>query len=149
MIKKVLAMEIIRPYLEDDKENVISLWKSCNLIREWNKPGLDIERKSFSSKDFFLVIEKDNKIIASIMIGYDGHRGVLNYLAVDAKFRNQGLGSRLVKLAEDKLKDLGCPKINLLVRVTNIEVKEFYKKLGFEMQEDVVIFGKRLISDSD
>lgn len=149
MIKKVLAMEIIRPYLEDDKENVISLWKSCNLIREWNKPGLDIERKSFSSKDFFLVIEKDNKIIASIMIGYDGHRGVLNYLAVDAKFRNKGLGSRLVKLAEDKLKDLGCPKINLLVRVTNIEVKEFYKKLGFEMQEDVVIFGKRLISDSD
>ena len=83
------------------------------------------------------------------MIGYDGHRGVLNYLAVDPKFRNQGLGRKLVKLAEDKLKNLGCPKINLLVRVSNIDVREFYKKLGFEMQEDVVIFGKRLISDSD
>ena len=142
-------MEIIRPYSEEDKENIILLWKSCNLIREWNNPGLDIDRKSFSNKDFFLVMEKDNEIIASIMIGYDGHRGVLNYLAVDPKFRNQGLGSRLVKLAEDKLKNLGCPKINLLVRVSNIDVKEFYKKLAYEMQDDVVVFGKRLISDSD
>ena len=142
-------MEIIRPYSEEDKEKIILLWKSCNLIREWNNPSLDIDRKSFSSKDLFLVMERDNEIIASIMIGYDGHRGVLNYLAVDPKFRNQGLGRKLVKLAEDKLKNLGCPKINLLVRVSNIEVREFYKKLGFEMQEDVVIFGKRLISDSD
>ena len=142
-------MEIIRPFSEEDKENVICLWKSCNLIREWNNPSLDIDRKSFSSKDLFLVMERDNEIIASIMIGYDGHRGVLNYLAVDPKFRNQGLGRKLVKLAEDKLKNFGCPKINLLVRVSNIEVREFYKKLGFEMQEDVVIFGKRLISDSD
>ena len=142
-------MEIIRPYSEEDKEKIILLWKSCNLIREWNNPSLDIDRKSFSSKDLFLVMERDNEIIASIMIGYDGHRGVLNYLAVDPKFRNQGLGRKLVKLAEDKLKNLGCPKINLLVRVSNIEVREFYKKLGFEMQEDVVILGKRLISDSD
>ena len=142
-------MEIIRPFSEEDKENVICLWKSCNLIREWNNPSLDIDRKSFSSKDLFLVLERDNEIIASIMIGYDGHRGVLNYLAVDPKFRNQGLGRKLVKLAEDKLKNLGCPKINLLVRVSNIDVREFYKKLGFEMQEDVVIFGKRLISDTD
>ena len=142
-------MEIIRPYSEEDKEKVILLWKSCNLIREWNNPSLDIDRKSFSSKDLFLVLERDNEIIASIMIGYDGHRGVLNYLAVDPKFRNQGLGRKLVKLAEDKLKNLGCPKINLLVRVSNIEVREFYNKLGFEIQDDVVILGKRLISDSD
>ena len=141
-------MEIVRPYSEEDKENVISLWKSCKLIREWNNPGLDIDRKSFSSKDLFLVMEKDNEIIASIMIGYDGHRGVLNYLAVDPKFRNQGLASRLVKLAEEKLKNLGCPKINLLVRVSNIELREFYEKLAFEMQDDVVIFEKRLIADS-
>ena len=94
-------------------------------------------------------MEKDNEIIASIMIGYDGHRGVLNYLAVDPKFRNQGLGSRLVKLAEDRLKNLGCPKINLLIRESKIGVREFYKKLAYEMQDHVLLFGKRLISDSD
>ena len=142
-------MEIIIPYSEEEKENVILLWKSCKLIREWNNPGLDIDRKSFSNKDLFLVMEKNYEIIASIMIGYDGHRGVINYLAVDPKFRNRGIGSRLVKLAEDKLKNLGCPKINLLVRVSNIGVREFYKKLAYKNQDDVVIFGKRLISDTD
>ena len=140
-------MEIVRTYSKKDKEKVLVLWKSCGLTRSWNNPILDIDRKSKIDKDLFLVLERDEEIIASIMIGYDGHRGVINYLAVDYKFRRQGIGKRLVKLAERKLKERGCPKINLLVRDTNIEVGQFYEKLGFNRQDDVVIFGKRLITD--
>ena len=81
------------------------------------------------------------------MGGYDGHRGVMNYLAVNPKFRGNGFGKMLVKVVEKKLKLLGCPKVNLLVRSDNVEVSNFYESIDYRKQDDVSVFGKRLISD--
>jgi ribosomal protein S18 acetylase RimI-like enzyme len=94
-----------------------------------------------------MVLEYENKIIGTVMGGYDGHRGVMNYLAVDPNFRGHGFGKMLVEAVEDKLKNRGCPKINLLVRSDNIEVSDFYEGIDYKKQGDVSVFGKRLISD--
>jgi ribosomal protein S18 acetylase RimI-like enzyme len=80
------------------------------------------------------------------MAGYEGHRGWLNYLAVVPDLRKKGLGRQMVEEAERKLRQLGCPKINLLVRTSNIDVLEFYQRLGFS-KDDVVGMGKRSIKD--
>ena len=82
------------------------------------------------------------------MGGYDGHRGVMNYLAVSPEFRGKGFGKMLVEVIEKKLKKLGCPKINLLVRSENSGVSNFYQGINYEMQKDVLVFGKRLIPDN-
>ena len=81
------------------------------------------------------------------MGGYDGHRGIMNYLAVSPDFRGKGFGKMLVEEVEKKLKQLGCPKVNLLVRSDNVEVSKFYESINYKKQDDVSVFGKRLISD--
>ena len=137
----------IRCYCDKDEKQVVALWHSCKLIRSWNDPRLDIERKKGIQASLFLVAELDGRIIGSIMGGYEGHRGVINYLAVDPEYRRQGLATELVSIVEKRLKGLGCPKINLLVRTDNSEVEKCYTQLHFRKQEDVLVFGKRLISD--
>ncbi len=86
-------------------------------------------------------------IIASAMAGYDGHRGYIYYLAVLPEYQKKGIGSSLLSIVEKKLLQLGCPKINLFVRNTNIRVKVFYKMNDYEIQ-DSQIYGKRLIEDN-
>ena len=81
------------------------------------------------------------------MAGYDGHRGYIYYLAVLQEMQNKGIGSSILSIAEEKLYNLGCPKINLFVRNTNIKVKAFYKTNNYEKQ-DAQIYGKRLIRDN-
>ena len=81
-----------------------------------------------------------------MMIGYDGHRGSVNYLAVLPSYQNQGVGRKMMTYCEDYLTQLGCPKINICVRDSNIKVLEFYKVLGYKL-DPVVILGKRLIAD--
>ena len=140
-------MTALRPFEEADREQVISLWQECNLTRPWNDPNKDIDRKAGFGEELFLVLLADNKIIGTVMGGYDGHRGVMNYLAVSPDFRGMGHGRTLVEAIEEKLKALGCPKINLLVRTDNIEVSDFYSDLDYLAQDDVMVFGKRLIAD--
>ncbi len=140
--------EKIRKYNYKDEDKVVKLWEDCNLTRSWNNPHLDIIRKIKVDHHLFLVVQKNNDIIATIMGGYDGHRGVINYLAVHPQFRRKGLARKLISVIEGKLIKLGCPKINLLVRSTNIKVVNFYKKLDYQKQNDVVIMGKRLIPDN-
>ena len=82
------------------------------------------------------------------MGGYDGHRGVMNYLAVHPKLQGRGFGKMLVEAIEDKLVNLGCPKENLLIRRDNHEMSNFYESVQYSKQEDVLVFGKRLIPDS-
>jgi ribosomal protein S18 acetylase RimI-like enzyme len=147
MIVLDMSMTIVRQYNENDRENVIALWKICDLTRPWNDPDKDFDRKKGVGEDLFMVLEYENKIIGTLMGGYDGHRGVMNYLAVDPNFRGHGFGKILVEAVEDKLKNRGCPKINLLVRSDNIEVSDFYEGLDYKKQGDVSVFGKRLISD--
>ena len=137
---------LIRPFSDSDKEKVIQLWELCNLIRSWNDPIKDIQRKLTVQKDLFLVLEIDGEILGSIMGGFDGHRGSVNYLGIHPDHKNKGLGKLLMNRIEEELIQMGCPKINLMVRNSNLDVQEFYRVIGYEEQE-VLVFGKRLIPD--
>ncbi len=137
---------IIRPYAESDEAGVIALWQACDLVRSWNDPRKDITRKLQVNREWFLVAERAARIVGTIMAGYEGHRGWINYLAVDPGAQRGGLGRALVAEAERLLRSAGCPKINLQVRSTNAGVIAFYRRLGFAV-DDVVSLGKRLETD--
>jgi ribosomal protein S18 acetylase RimI-like enzyme len=136
----------LRPFLEPDEPAVIALWEACGLVRSWNDPRKDVARKLAVQREWFLVGEEDGRIVASVMAGYDGHRGWVNYLAVAPEARGQGHGRTLMAEAERLLRAAGCPKLNLQVRSSNAEVIEFYRRLGYG-QDDVLSFGRRLIAD--
>ena len=136
----------IRHFETQDEEQVIALWKECKLTVPWNDPKKDIQRKLKVNPELFLVGEIDGEIVSSIMGGYEGHRGWVNYLAVSPSHQKKGYGRQLMDAVEVKLREMGCPKINLQVRDTNLEVIEFYKAIGYNM-DHVVGMGKRLESD--
>ena len=140
-------MKNIRIYRERDREQVLSLWQECDLIHPKNDPQKDLDRKKGFGEELFLVIEEKEKIIGTVMGGYDGHRGIINYLGVHPSFRGQGLGKMLLQAVEQKLIDLGCPQVNLLVWSNNSEVLKFYKKTQYSEANDIVLLRKRLISD--
>ena len=137
---------IIRSYCDSDKDEIIQLWKKCDLVVPWNDPRCDIKRKLSIQPELFIVGYLDNKIIATAMVGYEGHRGWVNYLAVEPKCRRRGFGKQMMEEAERRLLKLGCPKLQVQVRATNSGVIKFYRKLGYTI-DDVVNIGKRLISD--
>ena len=140
-------MKNIRVYRERDREQVLALWQECDLINPKNDPQKDLDRKKGFGEELFLVIEEREKIIGTVMGGYDGHRGIINYLGVHPSFRGQGLGKMLLQAVEQKLKDLGCPQVNLLVWSNNSEVLKFYKETQYSEANDIVLLRKRLISD--
>ncbi len=137
---------LVRPYHESDEHAVVALWRECGLVVPWNDPHKDIRRKLTVQREMFLVGLVDNKIVAAVMAGYEGHRGWINYLAVSPSCQKQGLGRRMMDEAESRLRKLGCPKINLQVRTSNTGVIDFYKALGYTI-DDVVSMGKRLDPD--
>ena len=125
------------------EEAVVDLWRKCNLIVPKNDPHEDIQRKLDFQPSLFFVALLDGKLVGSVMVGYEGHRGWINYLAVLPECRNRGYGRRLVEKAVEELTKVGCPKINLQVRETNSSAVDFYKHLGFK-DDHVVSLGKRL-----
>jgi ribosomal protein S18 acetylase RimI-like enzyme len=133
----------IRPFSLDDQEAVVSLWRRCDLTRSWNDPYDDIRRKLQVRPDLFLIATVDGTLVGTVMAGYEGHRGWVNYLAVEPSHRGQGYGRRLMVEVERRLAAEGCPKINLQVRTTNLDVLAFYERLGY-VRDDVVSLGKRL-----
>ena len=137
---------VIRTFQMGDEETVIELWRRCDLVVPWNDPHRDIARKMAVQPDLFLVGTLENRVVATLMAGYDGHRGWLNYLAVDLNWQRCGFGRLLVEEAELRLEKLRCPKINLQVRATNAAVIGFYRALGFQL-EDTLSLGKRLEND--
>ena len=136
----------IRPYAETDEEAVIALWHASQLVVPWNDPQRDIRRKLETDAEGFLVGQHGPHVVASVMAGYDGHRGWLNYLAVDTKLRGSGYGRRMVEAAEALLLTRGCPKVNLQVRVGNTAAADFYRHLGYD-PDAALGLGKRLIAD--
>lgn len=136
----------IRPFQVADEPAVIELWRRCELVRPINDPGKDIQRKLRVNPEMFLVGLLDDRIIAAVMAGYEGHRGWINYLAVHPEHRLNGYGRQIMAEAEKLLRARGCPKINLQVRTNNKEVMEFYERIGYRM-DDVVSLGKRLEHD--
>ncbi len=137
---------VLRSYRPGDREALVSLWSICELTRPWNNPHRDIDRKLARDGDNLLVLEKGGQLIASVMVGYEGHRGWVNYLAVHPDHRRQGLGRLLMDVAERRLRDLGCAKLNLQVRASNETATEFYRQIGYAV-DDVVSLGKRLEDD--
>lgn len=138
----------IRPYKPSDKKEVIDLWVRCKLVVPTNNPQRDIERKLHVNPELFLVGLVDEKMAGTCMAGYEGHRGWINYLAVSPEHRRQGIATKLMEVAEQELKELGCPKINLQVRATNTGVIKFYESIGFK-EDQVVSMGKRLEKDPE
>ena len=133
----------IRRFQPDDEAAIIALWQRCGLVVPWNDPARDIALKLAWQPNLFFVGEQDARVVASVLAGYEGHRGWINYLAVDPQARRRGLGRLMMSAAEDALRALGCPKINLQVRSTNEEVRAFYARLGYT-EDAVISFGKRL-----
>lgn len=129
-----------------DESAVIELWNRCQLVRPANDPAKDIARKLRVNPELFLVGTIDNQIVTSVMAGYEGHRGWINYLAVDPGHQRKGWARQIMAEAERLLRAAGCPKINLQVRTSNPEVIEFYKRIGYAV-DDVVSLGRRLEHD--
>lgn len=136
----------IRSYQESDQGAVVKLWQDCGLVMPWNDPAKDIQRKLRIQREMFLVGFLGTQFVGTVMAGFEGHRGWINYLAVDPHHRKAGLGRVLMEEAERLLRAAGCPKINLQVRDSNTDVIQFYKRIGYSI-DDVVSMGKRLEED--
>ncbi len=136
----------IRPFTPTDEAAVITLWRTCGLVRPQNDPRKDIARKLRVNPEWFLVAEQNGRIVGSVMAGYEGHRGWINYLGVAPELQRGGLGRRLMDEAERRLRAAGCPKINLQVRPDNPAAIAFYERIGFAV-EGAISMGKRLERD--
>ena len=136
----------IRMFEERDTETVVALWETVGLTRPWNDPRKDIVRKLTVQPELFLVAEDDDRVVGSVMAGYDGHRGWLYYLASEPGRRGEGIARGLVAEVEARLLAMGCPKVQLMVRPDNAAARGFYDALGYE-PFDTWSTGKRLIAD--
>lgn len=136
----------LRPFEPADTDRVIELWQACGLTRPRNDLRRDIRRKLQVQPELFLVAESDRGVVGTAMGGYEGHRGWINYLAVDPAQQGGGIGRALVEELERLLLARGCPKVNLQVRRNNTEAMRFYEHLGYGIDESVSM-GKRLIPD--
>jgi ribosomal protein S18 acetylase RimI-like enzyme len=145
----------IRAFEDRDEEAVIALWHRCGLLRPWNDPRKDIDRKRRIQRDLFLVAVDhgpvrpdgdDAPIVGTVMAGYDGHRGWINYLGVDPACQRRGVGRALMDEVESRLRAAGCPKINLQIRRDNGAARAFYERIGWT-EDAVISLGKRLERD--
>jgi ribosomal protein S18 acetylase RimI-like enzyme len=137
----------IRAFELPDEAAVMELWQQCKLTRPWNDPKKDIQRKLTVQPHLFLVGILEQQVVSSIMAGYEGHRGWINYLAVAPEYQRQGIGRAMMVAVEQLLHDTGCPKINIQVRSSNQDVLQFYKTLGY-LPDEAICLGKRLEVDS-
>ena len=134
----------IRPYLASDQDDVVALWRSTFAgDPPWNEPLDVIARKRSVQSDLFLVGSLRDRVVGTVLAGFDGVRGWVHHLAVLPEFRRRGFASLLMDRAEAGLLELGCPKLNLQVRRSNAEVVAFYESRGHRV-EDVISLGKPL-----
>jgi ribosomal protein S18 acetylase RimI-like enzyme len=135
----------IRPYQPTDSKGVVSLWNDVfGKSSAWNKPEDVISRKLRVQPELFYVAVRETEIVGTIIAGYDGVRGWIHRLAVHPVCRREGIATELMHHAESGLKKAGCPKLNLQVRASNLEVLKFYAKLGYAV-EDRASLGKPLV----
>ncbi len=137
---------LIRPFNNLDRKQVVAIWGRSGLTRAWNNPDLDIDRKQKVQPELFLVAEMDEQVVATVMSGYEGHRGWMNYLGVLPAYQRRGIARQLVSAVEALLTAQGCPKLNLQVRAGNAQAVAFYRAIGYQV-DDSVSLGKRLIAD--
>ncbi|MGB0867824.1 MAG: GNAT family acetyltransferase [Granulosicoccaceae bacterium] len=137
----------IRAFEKNDTQAVVDLWREVGLTRDWNDPHRDIERKLQIQPELFLVaVDDQQRVLGTLMAGYTGFRGWINYMAVKSEHQSSGIGRELMMVARQKLLAMGCAKINLQVRQDNEQVVQFYKSIGFS-EDPVLSMGMRLIED--
>lgn len=134
----------IEPLPEHLYDAAISLWQASGLTRPWNDPGADLRRAvGGASSAVLAAVGNDGRLLSTAMVGHDGHRGWVYYLAVDDSVRGVGLGRQMMQACEAWVQSRGIPKIQLMVRTTNQATVGFYDHLGYEAS-DVVVLGRRL-----
>ena len=133
----------IREAVIGDQDQVISIWKLCELVKPQNDPVLDYQLALETKDSAVLVLETENSLIGSVVVGFDGHRGWYYYLGITPDYQSAGNGRLLVEAAENWLISRGAPKAMLMVRNSNSKVIGFYEKLGYSVEETSVL-GKRL-----
>ena len=121
-----------------DVAAIIALWERCELTRPWNEPHADLDRARNKPNSDVLVGRDGNAIVATVMVGHDGHRGWVYYVAVGPDQHRKGYGRAIMTAAEDWLRERGVEKLQLLVRADNTRVQAFYETLDYEEQERVV-----------
>ena len=135
-------MIAFRPVEDGDIAEVIALWTACGLVRSWNDPGRDIAFARGRSNSEILVGIAEGKLVSSVMVGHDGHRGWLYYVSVAPALQGQGVGRATVRAAEAWLSERGIWAVNLSIRTENAKVRAFYAALGYELR-DVIVMGRR------
>jgi ribosomal protein S18 acetylase RimI-like enzyme len=134
----------VRPFEDRDETDVVALWRAAFATTPArNDPLSIIRRKRAVQPELFLVGDADGRVVATAIAGYDGHRGWVYHVAVAADARRRGYGRAMMAAAVERLRALGCPKLNLQINRSNAEVVAFYEALGFTV-EDRVSMGKVL-----
>ena len=134
------AIEDLKPA---EIEAAVALWEACDLTRPWNDPRADIRRAFEGATSTILAHRQDGRLVATVMVGADGHRGWVYYLAVAPDLRKRGLGEAMMRAAEDWVAARGMPKMQLMVRTENAAAAGFYHAIGYET-EDRLLLAKRL-----
>ena len=128
----------IAPIEDADIADVVALWQRCGLTRPWNDPSADIALARRGANSTILIGRGDDMIVATVLVGHDGHRGWVYYLAVDPDRRKEGHGRTMMNAAEDWLRQAGIEKVQLMVRPENDAVKAFYESIGYGEQSRVI-----------
>ncbi len=136
-------MTTIDRLAEADIDAAVALWETCDLTRPWNDPRADIRRAIAGETSTILAHRRDGRLVATVMVGADGHRGWVYYLAVAPDMRKRGLGQAMMRAAEAWVADRGMPKMQLMVRMENAAAAGFYHAIGYET-EDRLLLAKRL-----
>ena len=133
----------IAPIGDADVADVIALWQACDLTRPWNDPAADIALARRGPNSAILIGRDDDAMIATALVGHDGHRGWVYYVAVDPARREKGFGRAIMNAAEDWLRARNIEKLQLMVRGDNTKVQAFYGSLGY-LEQERVVFAKWL-----
>ena len=129
----------IAPIADGDIADVVALWRRCELTRPWNDPEADIAFARRGANSTVLVGRRGAMVVATVMVGHDGHRGWFYYLAVDPGLQGGGLGRAITEAAERWLRERGVAKVNLMVRAENHKVRGFYQALGYGEQPRITL----------
>jgi ribosomal protein S18 acetylase RimI-like enzyme len=135
-MSKTLKIRAANP---ENESAIVDLWRACGLVTSYNNPAADFAFAKAGACSEILVGEDNGVIRASVMVGHDGHRGWLYYVASDPHSRGAGFGRQIVEAGENWLRQRGVAKVQLLVRETNASVVAFYEHLGFEVTPRVVL----------
>lgn len=130
----------LRSARAEDEAETVALWHACGLTTSYNDPVRDFRfARDGACSDVILGLDPAGQVVGSVMVGHDGHRGWLYYVAAASDARGQGIGRQVVAAAEAWLRERGVPKAQLLVRDTNTAVVAFYERLGFEVAPRVIL----------